>query len=137
MFHKMGNLFWKTCIAEGVTPREFGEKGLALRPDSIETFMWIMPMGFKPKSAGDTRAVLEFKFSGDVEGSCHFRIENGKIEAHPGPAENPSLTIEAPFHVWMDIMTGKADGQQMFMEQKYKVKGDLSLLMRMKQFFSR
>ena len=76
---KTGNLFWKACIAEGVTPKEFGEKGLALRPDSIET----------------------------------------------------------PFHVWMDIMTGKADGQQMFMEQKYRVKGDFSLLMRMNQLFGR
>ncbi len=31
----------------------------------------------------------------------------------------------------MDIMTGKADGQQMFMEQKYTDRGDLSLMMRM------
>jgi hypothetical protein len=37
----------------------------------------------------------------------------------------------------MDIMTGKADGQQMFMEQKYKVIGDLSLLLRMNQLFGR
>jgi multimeric flavodoxin WrbA len=137
LMHKMGNLFWKACIAEGVTPKEFDEKGLALRPDSIEAFMMIMPMGFNPKGADDTRAVLEFKFSGDVEGSCHFKIENGKIEAHPGTAEKPSLTIETPFHVWMDIMTGKADGQQMFMEQKYRVKGDFLLLMRMKQLFGR
>jgi putative sterol carrier protein len=134
---KMGNLFWKTCIAEGLTPREFAEKKVALRPDSIETFMWIMPMGFKAKGAGDTKAVIEFKFSGEVEESCHFRIENGRIEAKAGTADNPSLTIEAPFNVWMDIMTGKADGQQMFMEQRYKVKGDLSLLMRMKELFSR
>jgi len=26
LFHKMGNLFWKTCIAEGVTPRSFRKK---------------------------------------------------------------------------------------------------------------
>jgi hypothetical protein len=37
----------------------------------------------------------------------------------------------------MDIMTGKADGQQMFMEQRYKVKGDLSLLIQMNQLFGR
>ena len=37
----------------------------------------------------------------------------------------------------MDIMTGKADGQQMFMQQKYKTVGDLSLLMRMKDLFGR
>jgi predicted lipid carrier protein YhbT len=37
----------------------------------------------------------------------------------------------------MDIMTGKADGQQMFMQQKYKVTGDLSLLLRMKDLFGK
>jgi putative sterol carrier protein/FMN-dependent NADH-azoreductase len=137
MLNKMGNLFWKTCIAEGVTPKEFAEKGLVPRPDSIETFMLIMPMGFNPQRAGDTKAVIEFKFSGDVEGSCQLKIENGKIEARPGTAESPSLTIETPFNVWMDILTGKADGPKMFMEQKYRVHGDLSLLMRMNQLFGK
>jgi putative sterol carrier protein len=54
-----------------------------------------------------------------------------------GTAEKPDLTIESPFEVWMDIMTGKADGQQMFMEQQYRVDGDLSLLMRMNQIFGK
>jgi putative sterol carrier protein len=35
----------------------------------------------------------------------------------------------------MDIITGTADGQQMFMDQKYRVEGDLSLLMQMDQLF--
>jgi len=26
VFSKLGNIFWKTCIAEGVTPKEFKEK---------------------------------------------------------------------------------------------------------------
>jgi hypothetical protein len=137
MMHTMGNLMWKTCIAEGITPREFVEKGLMPRPDSLESFMLIMPMGFNPDGAGDTRAVLQFNFSGEVEGSCHLKIESHTIEALPGAAEKPDLTIDAPFEVWMDIMTGKADGQQMFMEQKYKVGGDLSLLMRMNQLFGK
>jgi len=34
-------------------------------------------------------------------------------------------------------MTGKSDGQQMFMEQKYKAQGDLGLLMRMNQIFGK
>ncbi len=137
MFTRMGNAFWKTCIAEGVSPREFEERGLVPRPDSIETFMMLLSMGFNPDGAGNTKAVIQFNFSGEAEGSCYFHIENGRIEPQPGKAEKPDLTIEAPFEVWMDIMTGKADGQQMFMEQKYRVNGDLSLLMRMKQFFGK
>ena len=137
MFARIGNAFWKTCIAEGVTPREFEEKGLVPRADSLETFMMLLSMGFNPEGAGDTQAVIQFNFSGEAEGACSFRIENGRIEPRMGTAEKPDLTIESPFEVWMDIMTGKADGQQMFMEQKYKVNGDLSLLMRMNQFFGR
>jgi putative sterol carrier protein len=136
-YFKMANLFWKTCIAEGMSPKEFAEKGLVPRPDSLETFMFVMPMGFDPEAAGDTRATFQFKFSGEPGGDCHFKIGDGKIQAVSGLAENPDLTIEAPFSVWMDIMTRKADGQQMFMEQKYTVSGDLSLLLRMNQLFGK
>lgn len=137
MFAKVGNLFWKSCIAEGVTPKEFGERGLIPRPDSVETFMLISSLGFNPEGAGDTQAVLQFNFSGEVEGACHLRIENRQIKAMAGPAETPDLTIDTPFDIWMDVMTGKADGQQMFMEQKYKVRGDLSLLIGMNKLFGK
>jgi multimeric flavodoxin WrbA len=137
MFRRMGNAFWKTCIAEGVAPREFEEKGLMPRPDSMETFLMLLSMGFNPEGAGDTRAVVQFNFTGEVEGPGYFHIENGRIESRPGAAEKPDLTIDTPFEAWMDILTGKANGQQMFMEQKYKVNGDLSLLMRMNQFFGK
>ena len=133
----MGNLMWKTCIAEGVTPREFNEKGLAPRPDSIETFLIIMSMGFNPQGAGDTKAVIQFDFSGEVEGSCHFRIENGGMAALPGVGDCPDLVIKTPFNVWLDIMAGRLDGQQAFMEQKYQVSGDVAILMQLKQLFSR
>jgi putative sterol carrier protein len=134
---KMANLFWKTCIAEGVNPKEFAEKRMIPRPDSVDTFMFMMPMGFNPEAAGDTKATVQFEFSGEAEGSCYFKIEKGTIQAAMGIAETPDLTIEAPFGVWMDVLTRKADGQKMFMEQKYKVSGDFSLLLRMSQLFAR
>jgi multimeric flavodoxin WrbA/putative sterol carrier protein len=137
MFTRVGNAFWKTCIEEGVSPREFDEKGLMPRPESVETFLMIMPMGFNPEWAGDMKAIIQFNFSGEAAGSGYFRIENGRIESQLGSAEKADLTIETPFEVWMDIVTGKADGQRLFMEQKYKVNGDLSLLMRMSQLFGK
>ena len=135
--HYMGNLFWKTCIAEGVTPKEFSEKGMVPRADSIESFMKVLPMGFNAEKAGDTRATLQFNFNGDIQGACHFNIGDGKLVARAGAAENADLTINTPFELWLDIMAGKADGQQMFMEQKYTVDGDANLLLRMGDFFGR
>ena len=137
-FDKMapiGNLMWQTCIDEGVTPGEFQKKGMIPRPNSIETFLAIMSMGFNPLKAGDAELTMQFNFTGEVEGSCYFNIEKGEYTSASGTAENPDLTIDAPFDIWMDIITGKADGQQMFMEQKYKAEGDVTLLTRMNEFF--
>jgi multimeric flavodoxin WrbA/putative sterol carrier protein len=136
-FSKMASLFWTACIREGVTPKEFNERKMVPRPDAIDSFMIFMSMAFNSKHAEQTKAVMQFTFSGEVEGSCHFEIENGKITAREGVAEKPSLVVESPFEVWMDITTGKADGQQMFMQQKYRASGDFSVLMRMKELFGR
>jgi multimeric flavodoxin WrbA len=127
-FSKMGNIFWKTCIDERVTPKKFLEKNLIPRPDSLETFMFLAPFGLDSNAFSDRKVVLQFNFSGEVEGSCYFAILTGNIDAQEGISENPDITIDTPFDVWMDIMTRKADGQQMFMEQKYTVKGDISLM---------
>lgn len=133
----MGNLMWKTCIAEGITPKDFGEKGLVPRPDSIETFMIMLAMGFNPQGAGDTRSTIQFDFSGDLEGVCQFRIADGKITPSAGRTDHADLTIMTPFSLWMDIMSGKLDGQQAFMDQRYQVSGDVAILMQFNQFFKR
>ena len=133
VFADMGNIFWKTCIAEGVTPKEFREKNLVPRPDSLESFMLLFPFGVNSEAVGERRTSLQFKFSGEVIDSCYFVIRRGNIDAEKGVKENPDITIETPFELWMDIVAGKADGQQMFMEQKYKVNGDLSLMIQLFQ----
>jgi multimeric flavodoxin WrbA len=132
---KMANLFWKTCISEGITPKEFHERKMVPRPDSLDSFMMFMSLGFNPKNAGQTKAVMQFNFSGEVGGSCHLEIENGKITAKEGIPAKPDIVIESPFETWMDVVTGKSDGQQLFMQQAYKAAGDISLLMRMKDLF--
>ena len=130
-FGKMGNIFWKTCIAEGVTPKEFNDRKMVPRPQTLEDFMFLFPYGLNARSAGDKEVSLQINFSGEVNESCHFMIEKGRVDTKRGACEKPDLTIDTPFGLWMDIITRKADGQQLFMEQKYKVQGDLTLMMRL------
>ena len=61
----------------------------------------------------------------------------GKSKRKEGVAPNPDFTVESPFEIWMDVITGKSDGQQLFMQQQYKASGDLSLLLRMRELFGR
>ena len=130
-FALFGNTFWKTCIAEGVTPKEFVAKNMVPRPDSLKSFMVIFPIGMNRDAVGQEKKILQFHFSGDVTDSCHFIIEKDNVSAERKRKENPDITIDTPFELWMDIMTGKADGQQMFMEQKYTVAGDLELMIQL------
>jgi multimeric flavodoxin WrbA len=132
-FALFGNTFWKTCIAEGVTPKEFVAKNMVPRPDSLESFMVIFPHGINTKAVGEGKKILQFQFAGELSDSCHFIIEKDNVTATRGRTESPAITIEAPFELWMDIMTRKADGQQMFMEQKYTVSGDLELMIQLFQ----
>ena len=131
IFADMGNIYWKTCIAEGVTPKEFSDKELVPRPDSIESFMLLLPFGLHSETVGQRKVILQFNFSGELTDSCYFIIHNRNVDAKKGSVEKPDVTIETPFGLWMDIMTRKADGQQLFMEQKYKVDGDISLMIQL------
>jgi multimeric flavodoxin WrbA/putative sterol carrier protein len=133
-FAKIANCVWKTCITEGVTLKKFADEGMMFRPDSVETFMLLMTSGFNQKAAGDIKATLQFEFTGNVEGSCYFIIAGGTIKAKEGKSERPDLIIKSPFEVWMDIVSGKADGAEMFMEGKYKAEGNMEFL-DMSKFF--
>ena len=135
LFARMANIFWRSCIAEGVTPRQFAKQRLMPRPAGIEEFVLMLPMGFNPEGAGDTAATLQFEFSGEIEGTCHFVIAEQTMKGHVGRADKPDLTILVPFEIWFEVMTHKREGQQVFMEQLAKAKGDLGLLMRMGSLF--
>lgn len=130
-FATVGNLAWDTCIAERVTMPQFQEKKMVARPDSVETFMLIMPYGFNRQAAAERQVVVQFHLSGETSGSCYFTVRQDGVQAATGTSTSPDLTIESPFDVWMDIMTGKAEGPQMLMEGKYKVDGDLALMIKL------
>ena len=134
-FLEISNLMWQTCISEGITPREFEEKGLMPRPGSINSYIEIMKLGFNAGSTNGLEAKIQFNFSGENQGSCFFSIADGTINVQQGNLNQPDLTVNTPFEIWMDVITGKADGQQMFLEQKYTVEGDLELLMQLDQLF--
>lgn len=133
----LANIFWQTCIDEGVTPKTFEKKEMVPRPDAIETFLMVMKMAFNGEKAKDVTAKIQFLFSGDVSGACFLQMDGGCLEVYEGPCDSPDLTIESPFDVWMDILTQKADGEKLFMEQKYRVSGDMGLLMRFAELFGR
>jgi len=136
-FAKISNCMWQTCIDEKITRKKFTNQGMIPRADSMETYMLMMSISFNPEGAGDTKAIIQNDFTGRVEGICHFIISDGAIQAMDGKSENPDLVIKSPFDVWVDIITGKADGTEMMMEGKYQVEGNTDLIFDVPKFFER
>jgi putative sterol carrier protein len=79
------------------------------------------------KAAGK-QGVLQFNFTGDVGGSCYFKVVDGKIESFKGTSDSPDLTVNSPFDTWADIIAGKLDGAQAFFDGKYRAEGDIGLM---------
>ncbi|MBU3915504.1 flavodoxin family protein, partial [bacterium] len=80
----IGNIYWQTCIDEGITPKEFDKRKIIPRPNSIETYLTIIKMGFNPKKAGDFKASIQYRFSGAIVGDCYLKIEKGELTAGIG-----------------------------------------------------
>jgi putative sterol carrier protein len=78
---------------------------------------------------GGRTAILQFLFEGDDKGACYFTITSDKVGSEKGISPHPDITIRTAFELWMDVMTKKVDGKEMFMQQKYTVEGDLGLML--------
>jgi putative sterol carrier protein len=94
-----------------------------------------MAASFNSKASGDLKAIIQFEVTGRQTGEWFLSIENGKCTYHEGKGNVPNLTITTPSEVWLAIANKELDGQQAFMEGKYKATGDISLLVRMRSLF--
>ncbi len=131
LFDQMGDMYWQTCIDEKVTPKQFDERKMMPRPRNIEDFLLMFTYAINAKAAGDRKVFVQFKFSGAAPGECYFAVAGGRVSPCAGSCDEPTLVIETPFEVWMDILTRKADGAQMMMDGKYRVTGDLALMLKL------
>ena len=103
---------------------------------SCAELLQMMPLGFKGTESNGLEAIYQFEISGEENFTACLKISGGQCSYHNGPSDNPGVIIKTPADVWLAIAKGELDGQQAFMSGKYKVEGDLSLLLRLKSLFS-
>ena len=105
-------------------------------PRNCKELIQGMPTVFRADQAQGVDAVIQFKVSGEETFDAYLSIVGGKCEHHEGLSDNPSLIIETPASVWLDISMGRLDGQTGFMQGLYKTQGDITLLMRLNSMFA-
>ena len=96
-----------------------------------------MPETFIKEKAAGVNAVIQFDITGEGGGQWYAAIENGELTVAEGMHDNANLTLTVGAQDYIDISTGKLNGQMAFMTGKLKAKGDLGLAMKMQAFFTK
>jgi putative sterol carrier protein len=96
-----------------------------------------MPQTFLPEKAVGMNAVIQFDITGEGGGQWHADLVDGALSVVEGLHAKPQLTLSASAQDYIDISTGKLNGQLAFMTGRLKAKGDLGLAMKMQSIFTR
>jgi putative sterol carrier protein len=90
---------------------------------------------FLPEKAVGVNAVVQYHLTGEGGGDWVITIQDGKCKVSEGTIEKPTVTLTADANDFRDVLMGKANGMQYFMQGKLKLAGDLNLAMKLTSFF--
>lgn len=97
-----------------------------------------MQEAFLPEKAAGVNAVVVYEIDADGETkSWSVRIGDGACTTSEGASENPRLTLQIKVADFVRLIFGQADGTQLFMGGKLKLKGDMMFAMQQQGFFER
>ena len=104
--------------------------------DVLDRIFEGMEERFRPEKASDVDAdiVFEIKDEGDVH-SYLVGIHDGTCKAGRGTTDDPKVKLAAGLVPFIKLVTGEAQGPQLFMSGKLKVSGDLMFSTRIMTFF--
>ena len=102
---------------------------------NVAEIFQMMPARFNKEAAEGIEAIYQFELTGQGGGTYQVRIEDGVCNVVEGPADNPTITITMQASDYIDLIHGRLNAQMAFMGGKLKIKGDMSLALKMQQVF--
>jgi putative sterol carrier protein len=102
---------------------------------TIKELMERLPGAFIPEKAGDMDAVIQFVLTGEEESSWMVAIKDGAVTVEEGMHDEPTMVLEADSQDYKDIVTGRVNAMNSFMQGKVKLQGNLNLAMKFVEMF--
>lgn len=109
---------------------------MADQPTTPKEIFAAMPGRFNKDAAKGLNATFQFDLSGDNGGKWHAIINNETCQVKEGAAASPSITISMTAQDYVDMTTGKLNGQVAFMSGKLRIAGDMGLALRLQSLFA-
>ena len=105
--------------------------------DDVKGIFSAMPQNFNADAAKGMSSVIQFNLSGDGGGTYHVTIKDGACAVAEGAHASPNMTMTMAAQDYVDMISGKLNGQMAFMSGKLKIAGDMGLAMKMQSLFRR
>ena len=83
---------------------------------TVQELMNRMPRAFKPETAAGVNAVIQYHLTGNEGGDWIIEIHDGAIDVKPGVYPNPKVTLTADAQDYKDVIIGKSNAMQAFMQ---------------------
>lgn len=104
---------------------------------NVRKIMQAIPEHFDAEKAKGVTGIVQCMFSGEQASDWVITIADQTCVVAEGKSTNPDLTIKADAEDGVNLLTGKMDAMRAYMLGKVKVFGDLSLGMKLINFFDR
>ena len=97
-----------------------------------------MPEAFRPEKAQGVTATMQYDITTD-DGVKPWTVvvDDGTCTTSEGAADDPRLTLQVGLVDFLRLIFGQAEGPQLFMGGKLKLKGDMMFAMQMQTYFDR
>jgi putative sterol carrier protein len=102
---------------------------------SAQQVFAMMPTRFNAAAAAGVNATYQFDLTGDGGGTWQVKVGPGGAEVSEGAPGPANITITMAAGDYLDMINGKLNPQMAFMGGKLKIKGDMSLALKMQQIF--
>lgn len=87
----------------------------------------------KPDLAKQINNSYQFDITGDDGGKYVVDLTQASDWVKEGTIDNPGVTVTMGAKDFLDLVGGKLNGQMAFMTGKLKIKGDMSLALKLQQ----
>jgi putative sterol carrier protein len=104
-------------------------------PTITELMTETIKTAFIPEKASGVDTVIQLRFTGPQPSEWYLIVKDGKCESNPGTHSSPKMTMTVDADDYIKMATGAMDATMAFLKGKVKVTGDVSVALKMGQYF--
>jgi ferredoxin len=107
----------------------------SLRPRTITSLLFGMPLSFQRQAAGKLDAIYHFVFTGKEPAQASVTIRSGKISVENGLVGTPNLNVIADSETWLGFLAGERSLLWALLTRRVRLRGNPKWLLAFKRCF--